>query len=68
MITHSSGSHVVHALLDQFPMNVLKFLFDQVHRYCNQLALDQHGLCVLKKCITLALPEEFHRLADRVYF
>ncbi len=68
LIKHASGSHVIHALLEQFPISLLGFLFDEVHKHCRELALDQQGLCVLKKCITIAPIEEFHKLAERVIY
>ncbi len=66
LIKHASGSHVVHALLDKLPLHMLGFIFEEVNAHCSELAMDQHGLCVLKKCISLATDEDFYHLAEKV--
>eukprot|EP00456_Euglypha_rotunda_P081310 TRINITY_DN7929_c0_g1_i16.p1 TRINITY_DN7929_c0_g1~~TRINITY_DN7929_c0_g1_i16.p1 ORF type:complete len:663 (-),score=71.59 TRINITY_DN7929_c0_g1_i16:16-1899(-) len=59
LIRDPNGSHVIHAILDHFPMELLGSIFDVAFKSARQLGVDQHGLCVLKKCMTLADPETF---------
>ena len=62
----SNGSHVIHAILDNYPIDSVKCVFEVCHIRCREMALDQHGLCVLKKCVTLAPRPEFDSLSTRI--
>jgi hypothetical protein len=66
LIRDPNGSHVIHALLDHFTSDRLDYVIDVAFGAVRQLGVDQHGLCVLKKCITLVTTEVFTRFAMRV--
>eukprot|EP00479_Gromia_sphaerica_P010714 TRINITY_DN500_c0_g1_i1.p2 TRINITY_DN500_c0_g1~~TRINITY_DN500_c0_g1_i1.p2 ORF type:complete len:262 (-),score=27.24 TRINITY_DN500_c0_g1_i1:989-1774(-) len=54
----SHGCYVITAMLENMPIDDVKFIFDVAVLYCEKLASDQHGLCVLKKCVSLTSPKE----------
>lgn len=66
LIRDPNGSHVIHAILDHFPLNFLHALFKTAFRAVRSLGIDQHGLCVLKKCMSLSPPVEFVNFSFRV--
>lgn len=66
LIRDPNGSHVVHAVLDKFPLSMLSPIFKLAYKTCHKLAVHQHGLCVLKKCITLAKPKDFLDLSKKI--
>eukprot|EP00468_Gymnochlora_sp_CCMP2014_P009114 CAMPEP_0167762498 /NCGR_PEP_ID=MMETSP0110_2-20121227/12804_1 /TAXON_ID=629695 /ORGANISM="Gymnochlora sp., Strain CCMP2014" /LENGTH=1142 /DNA_ID=CAMNT_0007649385 /DNA_START=1 /DNA_END=3429 /DNA_ORIENTATION=+ len=61
-----NGSHVIHAVLDKFPLSILSPIFKLAYKTSYKLAVHQHGLCVLKKCMTLAKPKDFMDLSKKV--
>jgi len=61
-----NGSHVIHAVLDKFPLSMLTPIFKLAYKTCYKLAVHQHGLCVLKKCMTLAKPKDFMDLSKKI--
>jgi len=61
-----NGSHVIHAVLDKFPLSILSPIFKLAYKTCYKMAVHQHGLCVLKKCMTLAKPKEFMDLSKKI--
>jgi len=66
LIRDPNGSHVIHAILDHFPLEMLGSIFEVAFKSARQLGVDQHGLCVLKKCMTLADPETFVRFSVKL--
>jgi hypothetical protein len=58
LIRDSNGSHVVHSILDSFPQPLLGAIYCNAVHHCRSLGVDQHGLCVLKKCLSMCpLPD-----------
>jgi hypothetical protein len=51
---NSNGTHAVQLILSTFPESELSFLYDAALNQIRELSLDQHGLCVVKQCITLS--------------
>jgi len=66
LMRDSNGSHVIHAVLDKFPLSMVTPIFNLAYKTCYKLAVHQHGLCVLKKCMTLAKPKDFMNLSEKV--
>mmetsp|Transcript_20246 Transcript_20246/g.36056 ORF Transcript_20246/g.36056 Transcript_20246/m.36056 type:complete len:924 (+) Transcript_20246:1-2772(+) len=66
LMRDSNGSHVIHAVLDKFPLSMLSPIFKLAYKTCYKLAVHQHGLCVLKKCMTLAKPEDFMDISNKI--
>eukprot|EP01083_Nonionella_stella_P064045 166588_1 len=53
------GCYVINSLLEMFPLLEVEFILDVAVKKCRELACDQHGLCVLKKCISVTAPSWF---------
>jgi hypothetical protein len=54
MSTDANGNHVVQRLLQRFPLSVSNPVITAAVREFDKLANNQHGLCVLKICVTQA--------------
>lgn len=65
LVRDPNGVHVVHAVLDCFPPELVAPVVTAAEDACRALAVHQHGVCVMKKCLSLAAPAEFLRMATR---
>lgn len=66
LIRDPNGSHVIHAMLDHFPILMLTPIIKATTKAVRSLGIDQHGLCILKKCMVLMNGVEFSYFAYRV--
>lgn len=51
LMLDSHGCYVINAMIEFMPIEKVVFIFDVAVEHCEFLASDQHGLCVLKKCL-----------------
>lgn len=51
LMLDSHGCYVINAMIEFMPIKKVVFIFDVAVEHCEFLASDQHGLCVLKKCL-----------------
>lgn len=51
LMLDSHGCYVINAMIEFMPIQKVVFVFDVAVEHCEFLASDQHGLCVLKKCL-----------------
>merc|ERR1712130_238763 len=61
-----NGCHVILALVNYFPYDMVEFIFELSLAEYKELAKNRHGLCVLKKCVTLCPAEMFMEFSARV--
>jgi len=57
---------VIHAILDSFPLELSRPIFEVCEQFSPDFARDQHGLCILKKCVTIGESKQLFRLTGRV--
>lgn len=62
----SSGAHVIHAVLDHWPVQVVRPIVLFAFEMSSELGVHQHGLCVLKKCLTVCTPEDLSTFVTRI--
>lgn len=60
------GSYVLNAMLDYFPLTELDFIIETAKCHMRSLAVNQHGLCVLKKILSNASEEWMRELCPFV--
>ena len=54
MACDPNGTHVILAILNTFPVSEILNIFNLCFAHVKEMSMDQHGLCVLKKCLSLA--------------
>jgi hypothetical protein len=62
----SSGAHVIHAILDHWPVGLCRPIILFAFEMSSELGVHQHGLCVLKKCLTVCTPEDLGTFVNRI--
>ena len=60
LITNSSGHFVILRFMQHFPYNHSRFILEAIQHYCLDIAVDHHGLRVLKAAIDMMPPNELH--------
>jgi len=66
LAVHPNGSHVVYAVLERFPKELLSAIFDLCIKECGSLASDPHGLCILKKSMSVAPPDVLVAISEKI--
>ncbi|KAJ0261568.1 Pumilio 12 [Hirschfeldia incana] len=66
LIKSVNGNHVVQRCLQYLLPHCEKFLFEVVIAHCVDLATDQHGCCVLQKCIGYSKGEQKYLLISEI--
>ncbi|KAF3546556.1 hypothetical protein DY000_02001247 [Brassica cretica] len=66
LIKSVNGNHVVQRCLQYLLPHCEKFLFEVVITHCAELATDQHGCCVLQKCIGYSKGEQKYNLVAEI--
>ncbi|CAG7879995.1 pumilio homolog 12-like [Brassica rapa] len=66
LIKSVNGNHVVQRCLQYLLPHCEKFLFEVVIAHCVDLATDQHGCCVLQKCIGYSKGEQKYHLVTEI--
>merc|ERR1712130_498934 len=61
-----NGCHVILSLLKHFPYEMVEFMFTLSFSEYKELAKNRHGLCVLKRCVSLCPPEMFMVFSEKV--
>ncbi len=54
LMMNANATHLVHVILDTFPSAEVHSIFEDALTHVCDLANDQHGLCILKKCLSLS--------------
>jgi hypothetical protein len=54
LMMNANATHLVHVMLDMFPSTEVHPIFEEALTHVGGLANDQHGLCILKKCLSLS--------------
>lgn len=62
----SSGAHVIHAILDHWSVALCRPIILFAFEMSSELGVHQHGLCVLKKCLTVCTPEDLAMFVSRI--
>ncbi|XP_018475058.1 pumilio homolog 12 [Raphanus sativus] len=66
LIKNVNGNHVVQRCLQYLLPHCEMFLFEVVISNCVDLATDQHGCCVLQKCLGYSKGEQKYRLVFEI--
>ncbi|KAF8099873.1 hypothetical protein N665_0236s0034 [Sinapis alba] len=66
LIKSVNGNHVVQRCLQYLLPHCEKFLFEVVITHCVELATDQHGCCVLQKCLGYSKGEQKYHLVSEI--
>lgn len=66
LVLDPNGTHVIHAILDHFQPSESTFIMEFAMSRVLELGVNQHGLCVLKKCLSVAPMPTRTRMAEQV--
>lgn len=66
LMTDPHGSYVINAIVENSPIEELSRILDIAASRAQELALHQHGLCVVKKCLSRVTPSGMPEVVSQV--